>query len=265
MKQPTLGLKIREIRIQKGLSQEDLSFRCKMNVRTIQRIENGSVIPRPSSLRIISDVLEYNFFENNNISFEFSKLKFDLPRVSFILISIFFLGFILTMISSDIIKTLAFYPDRMINTKYFFTFISYSILHSTIDHFFWVSIFVLLCGLILEKRIKIIGVIILILFSVVSGAFIYGLITESNAGLIGGSFIFFGYLGTLLALYFRERSEFNNIEKIVIFIALAYILFSVLLNIELLDLWISKLLVMTLTVLISLFIYTKKFLINPVH
>ena len=41
MKQPLLGKKNTELRIQKGLTQEELVERCNVTVRTIQRIESG--------------------------------------------------------------------------------------------------------------------------------------------------------------------------------------------------------------------------------
>jgi phage shock protein PspC (stress-responsive transcriptional regulator)/DNA-binding XRE family transcriptional regulator len=53
--------KIIELRKQKGLSQEELAHRCKMNVRSIQRIESGKVKPRLYTLRILSEILEYPF------------------------------------------------------------------------------------------------------------------------------------------------------------------------------------------------------------
>ena len=43
MNQPDLGLKILELRQQKGLTQEKLAEYCEVSARTIQRIENGEV------------------------------------------------------------------------------------------------------------------------------------------------------------------------------------------------------------------------------
>src|SRR5687768_17571164 len=61
MKQPDLGKKLADIRKQKGLTQEELVAKCNVTVRTIQRIEAGEVTPRPSTLRLIVDALEYNW------------------------------------------------------------------------------------------------------------------------------------------------------------------------------------------------------------
>ena len=46
MNQPDLGLKVAELRQQKGLTQEQLAELCEVSARTIQRIESGEVDPR---------------------------------------------------------------------------------------------------------------------------------------------------------------------------------------------------------------------------
>ncbi|XLS28951.1 helix-turn-helix domain-containing protein [Flavobacteriaceae bacterium M23B6Z8] len=61
MKQPELGLKISEIRKQKGLTQEELVEKCNINVRTIQRIEAGEVMPRSYTIKTILNALEVDY------------------------------------------------------------------------------------------------------------------------------------------------------------------------------------------------------------
>ena len=63
MKQPDLGKRIAALRKKKGLTQEELVERCNINVRTIQRIEAGEVIPRNSTLRIIFEALDESLQE----------------------------------------------------------------------------------------------------------------------------------------------------------------------------------------------------------
>ncbi len=53
-----IGMRIAELRRQRGLTQEELADRTGLNVRTIQRIEQGEVTPRPSTLRMLSDLFE---------------------------------------------------------------------------------------------------------------------------------------------------------------------------------------------------------------
>lgn len=65
MNQPDIGLKVTELRHEKGLTQEQLADRCEISVRTIQRIESGEVDPRTHTLNMLSKILEFNFEEDN--------------------------------------------------------------------------------------------------------------------------------------------------------------------------------------------------------
>src|SRR5687767_2139052 len=60
MKQPELGKKIVELRMAKGLTQEELVELCNVSVRTIQRIENGEVTPRSYTVKTIFSALDYD-------------------------------------------------------------------------------------------------------------------------------------------------------------------------------------------------------------
>ncbi|MBK8954289.1 MAG: helix-turn-helix transcriptional regulator [Saprospiraceae bacterium] len=61
MKHQVLGLNLAELRKAKGLTQEDLVAKCNINVRTLQRIEAGEVIPRSYTLQAILTVLEVDY------------------------------------------------------------------------------------------------------------------------------------------------------------------------------------------------------------
>jgi len=65
MNQPDLGLKIVELRQQKGLTQEQLAEQCEVSTRTIQRIESGEVDPRVYTLQCLSKALEFDFGTEN--------------------------------------------------------------------------------------------------------------------------------------------------------------------------------------------------------
>lgn len=54
----TTGNKIKELRIRKGMTQEDLAAQTDLSVRTIQRIENDEVDPRLYTLNLIANALE---------------------------------------------------------------------------------------------------------------------------------------------------------------------------------------------------------------
>jgi uncharacterized Tic20 family protein len=65
MNQPDLGLKITELRQQKGFTQEKLAEYCEVSPRTIQRIEGGEVEPRSFTRNSLSNILEFDFGKEN--------------------------------------------------------------------------------------------------------------------------------------------------------------------------------------------------------
>ena len=78
MEQPQLGLKISELRKQKGLTQEELVEQCNINVRTLQRIESGEVSPRSYTIKTILSALDYDYEllsqEKKQSNFEFTTI-----------------------------------------------------------------------------------------------------------------------------------------------------------------------------------------------
>lgn len=53
MKQPELGRELSALRKKRNLTQEELVQKSHVSVRTIQRIENGEVVPRLSTVKIL--------------------------------------------------------------------------------------------------------------------------------------------------------------------------------------------------------------------
>jgi transcriptional regulator with XRE-family HTH domain len=81
MEQPQLGLKISELRKQKGLTQEELVDQCNINVRTLQRIESGEVSPRSYTVKTILTALDYDYETLQEIDkTETGKLNIDSPK-----------------------------------------------------------------------------------------------------------------------------------------------------------------------------------------
>jgi len=70
MKQPELGKKIAELRKAKSLTQEELIVKCKLNVRTLQRIESGLVTPRSYTLKTIFAALEFTVNDSSESDFK---------------------------------------------------------------------------------------------------------------------------------------------------------------------------------------------------
>ena len=61
-----IGIVIKEVRKQKGLTQLDLSEHANISVRTIQRIEKDEVEPSFYSLKSLSEILKVDLLEINN-------------------------------------------------------------------------------------------------------------------------------------------------------------------------------------------------------
>jgi transcriptional regulator with XRE-family HTH domain len=61
-----IGVVIKEIRKQKGLTQVELSDKTNISVRTVQRIENDVVEPSLYSLKKISKILDFDFLSVKN-------------------------------------------------------------------------------------------------------------------------------------------------------------------------------------------------------
>ena len=61
------GQKIKDLRIKKGMTQEELANKTELSVRTIQRIENGEVDPRSYTLHSIASALDVDYNELNLI------------------------------------------------------------------------------------------------------------------------------------------------------------------------------------------------------
>jgi uncharacterized Tic20 family protein/DNA-binding Xre family transcriptional regulator len=61
MKQPELGMKVTELRQEKGMTQEQLAELCEISTRTVQRIESGEVDPRMFTLTSLGAALDFDF------------------------------------------------------------------------------------------------------------------------------------------------------------------------------------------------------------
>jgi N-acetylmuramoyl-L-alanine amidase len=124
MKQPDLGKKISELRKSKSLTQEELVAKCNLNVRTLQRIESGVVMPRNYTVRVIFAALDYKdslenmpnkFSETGHVSanqleqlyryvFDIFNLKTNrMKKISILSASFIFLAISLFLISTEIL------------------------------------------------------------------------------------------------------------------------------------------------------------------
>jgi len=73
------GKLIKELRIKKGMTQEELADKTEVSARTIQRIENGEVDPRAYTLQMIAKALDVDFslFAENELKEKQEPQKID--------------------------------------------------------------------------------------------------------------------------------------------------------------------------------------------
>lgn len=109
-----IGQLIKEKRLQKGMTQEELALKSDITVRTIQRIENGEVDPRSYTLQAIASALEvdYNLLLGAD---ESPKSEGISSNDTFWLAILHFSGILLIIIPSVIIWTLK--KDRIPNIR----------------------------------------------------------------------------------------------------------------------------------------------------
>lgn len=83
-----LSQKIKDIRKSKGFTQSELAEMASVNLRTIQRIENGENEPRGKTLQLICEVLQIDFDELNEGSEnkETKSFFFKVVNIFFIII-----------------------------------------------------------------------------------------------------------------------------------------------------------------------------------
>ena len=83
MQQPELGKRLTALRKEKKLTQEELVEKSHVSVRTIQRIENGEVLPRTLTVKILLEALgeSYESFSTKPTPVT-ETLKSKLPKVN---------------------------------------------------------------------------------------------------------------------------------------------------------------------------------------
>ena len=91
-----LGIKIKELRKKKGLTQIELSEKTGLTERTIQRIENHEVEPSKHSLKKIGEVLDCNLNEQklNDMAKNQRILNLILFAISVLIAIEFFIGWL---------------------------------------------------------------------------------------------------------------------------------------------------------------------------
>ena len=125
-----IGIKIKEVRKRKGLSQEELADLAKVNLRTIQRIENNDNEPRGKTLHLICEVLDLNAEDILDYGKQTDKsylIYLHLSVISFLVIPLgnIILPLILWLTKKDKIIGLKEAGINLLNFQIFWTFITY--------------------------------------------------------------------------------------------------------------------------------------------
>lgn len=85
MEKLEFGRRLIEVRKAKGLTQEEVAGKCNITTRTIQRIESGIVIPRASTIKLISESLGFDFYDNSNTGYDIIRNQnSDLEKHTFL-------------------------------------------------------------------------------------------------------------------------------------------------------------------------------------
>lgn len=119
MKQPELGRKILELRKQKGFTQEELVEQCNINVRTIQRIEAGEVMPRSFTLKVILNALgeDWNILKEKDTANNINSKDIGFSSIHIKLAWIFGLIYFLSGFLEFAVDYARFYEDNLIVSK----------------------------------------------------------------------------------------------------------------------------------------------------
>jgi transcriptional regulator with XRE-family HTH domain len=120
MEKITLGRQIERLRKKLGFSQEKLAEETRLNLRTIQRIENDETIPRADSLKRITDSLNVTPDEIIEYSLTVDKSYLNLMNLSSFGFFVFpLLGVILPLIfwimKRDKIRDTDFIGKKILN------------------------------------------------------------------------------------------------------------------------------------------------------
>jgi len=166
----TIGSKISEIRKSKGLTQEELAELSKINLRTIQRIENNENEPRGTTLHLICDVLEIN----REILIDKSKQNKGKPIGSLVINGVFLI--LLNLLLMSIIGFLTLDSNANLNS-----FIGAFLLSFFIP--FFIVLFTEKMGA-LERMLKFgTGFLVYIIMLMVMQGFLQGVLIGMRTGL----------------------------------------------------------------------------------
>ena len=237
MKQPELGKKISELRSSRGITQEELVEKCKISVRTIQRIEAGEVTPRSYTLKTILAALDADFskFEKEETEKDSSLTKFQrfskklktflLLEISKEVDSTFYISklnlawlfgiiFFLAGIFEGAADYYLFEEDRMIFNEFVYTLIK---LVSMVSFFYFQRGFIIIGKLFSNYLLEIISWLLIVAIVMLNTYDIVSLFYNpiETDFVNGASLIIFGFMGIIFGVSLtRLHKEFGLAAKL---------------------------------------------------
>lgn len=128
-----IGSKIKDSRKRKGLSQDELSELAKVNLRTIQRIENNENEPRGKTLNLICDALNLNIEDLLDYKKETNKnflIMFHLSVLIFLVVPLgnIILPLVLWLTKKDNVIGFKKIGANLLNFQMVWSFVTYAFL-----------------------------------------------------------------------------------------------------------------------------------------
>ncbi len=108
-----IGSLIKQSRIKKGYTQQQLANITQLSLRSVQRIEKGEVMPRQYSLDVLADQLEFTpiVIENDMISGSQTVITYQPLNKARKLIITFGLAILLILLTAAFISQSRGFPD----------------------------------------------------------------------------------------------------------------------------------------------------------
>ncbi|MFZ0281380.1 MAG: rhomboid family intramembrane serine protease [Bacteroidales bacterium] len=155
--------------------------------------------------------------------------KNNLPRLSLILIAIFFIFNILTLIFQKLGNILFLYPSNLHEPWNWYRFVTYPLYAGGLIKWFLSSLSFLFLGYLIEHRIKKSDLIGLIIISSVIGGLVFTIINQNdsyNIPIASPTMISWGYWAAGMVIGIKFLKELSTIEKTIL-ILYALSIFSI--------------------------------------
>jgi len=146
-------------------------------------------------------------------------LKTHFPKISFILILIFFVSTFITLFVPKIGDTIILYPSNLSEPFNWYRLITYPLYVGGLTAWFLNSLVILLSGFIIENKLKKNDLIGLIFLSSVVGGLVYIIINQNdiqNIAIASPTMISWGYWSATIVIGLKNWRTLNLFEKIVI-------------------------------------------------